>query len=159
MKRNKDRAVLAAGLVALALVAGACAEAAGPNESTVDNGYEEVQYTPTSTTAAPASDEDYGVYRPLSDPTTRTTAKAATDTLDEKFLDLMDEMGLGHIPDDLALNAAVATCGYLAGGNDPEDLFEEIANDPFAPDVIEGIDNVRELPQTMGAASGIFCPY
>lgn len=43
--RMKNRAILAGGIAAIALVVAACADAAGPNESTVDNGYTEVQIT------------------------------------------------------------------------------------------------------------------
>lgn len=159
MNRNKDRAVLAAGLAGIALIVGACAEAAGPNESTVDNGYSEVSTTTTPTTtvakAAPAST----TVAAMDDYPTMEERAMETSFEDNAFLETMEEMGLSHIPDDTLLNAGLATCAFLSTGGDAEILFSEIANDPFQPDIFDGIDNIREMPQVMGAANAIYCPH
>lgn len=174
MKRNKDRAVLAAGLVALAMVAGACAEAAGPNESTVSNGYEEVQHTPTSTTVAPVADRSTSTTSVAPEPDYLTVLEAidivgnggsvqpgdvkATTDIDNLFIAYMDEKGIS-LSEDEALRSAVTTCSFLMQGGDVQELWAEIANDPYAPDIIPGVDNVSELPVLMGAASGAYCSH
>lgn len=83
----------------------------------------------------------------------------ATKSEDDIFLEVLEQQGLGHIPDEVALNAGFATCAFLASGGDAEELFGEIANDPFQPDIFPGIDNIREMPQVMGAANGVYCNY
>lgn len=168
MKRNKDRAVLAAGLAALALVVGACAEAAGPNESTVDNGYEEVQYTPTSSTTSRttstksvASEPDYLTVLEAIDIVGNGGSiqpgdvKATTDT-DGLYIAYLDGKGIS-LSEDEALRAAVTTCSFLMQGGDTQELWAEIANDPYSPDIIPGVDNASELPTLMGAATGAYC--
>lgn len=173
MKHNKDRAVLAAGLVALVLVAGACAEAAGPNESTVDNGYEEVQYTPTSTAAAPIADRSTSTTSVASEPDYLTVREAidivgnggsiqpgdvkATTDIDDLFINYLDENGIS-LSEDKALRSAVTACSFLMQGGDVQELWAEIADDPYSPDIIPGVDNVSELPTVMGAAVGAYCP-
>ena len=169
MKHNKDRAVLAAGLVALALVAGACAEAAGPNESTVDNGYEAVQYTPTSTTTsrttsakAVASEPDYLTVLEAIDIVGNGGSiqpgdvKATTD-MDDIFIAYLDDNGIS-LSEDKALRSAVTACSFLMQGGDVQELWAEVADDPYSPDIIPGVDNVSELPTLMGAAVGAYCP-
>ena len=170
MNRNKDRAVLAAGLVALALVAGACAEAAGPNESTVDNGYSEVRSTSTSTKAAPAA----GTYSaPEYEPDYLTVDEAidivgnggsikpgdvkATTEMDDLYINYLDDNGIS-LSEDEALRSAVTACSFLMQGGDTDQLWLEIANDPYSPDIIPGVDNSDELPTLMGAAVGAYCP-
>lgn len=165
MKHNKDRAVLAAGLVALALVAGACAEAAGPNESTVDNGYEEVQYTPASATVAPASDAPEPDYLTVLEAidivgnggSIQPGDVKATTGVDDLYTTYLDENGIS-LSEDKALRSAVTACSFLMQGGDATELWAEIANDPYSPDIIPGVDNASELPVVMGAATGAYCP-
>lgn len=174
MKRNKDRAVLAAGLVALAMVAGACAEAAGPNESTVDNGYEEVQHTPTSTAVAPAANRSTSTTSIAPEPDYLTVLEAidvvgnggtikpgdvkATTDLDSVYIAYLEGKGIS-LSEDEALRSAVTTCSFLMQGGDVEQLWVEIAADPYSPDIIPGVDNVSELPVLMGAAAGAYCKH
>lgn len=170
MKRNKDRAVLAAGLIALAMVAGACAEAAGPNKSTVDNGYSEVQSTTASTTVAPAADTYSATEY---EPDYLTVSEAidivgnggsiqpgdvkATTELDDLYINYLDDNGIS-LTDDQALRSAVTACSFLMKGGDVDQLWVEIASDPYAPDIIPGVDNSNDLPVVMGAAVGAYCP-
>lgn len=170
MKRNKDRAVLAAGLIALAMVAGACAEAAGPNESTVDNGYSEVRSTSASTTVAPAADtysatEDEPDYLTVDEAidivgnggSIQPGDVKATTEMDDIYIAYLDDNGIS-LSEDEALRSAVTACSFLMQGNDFEDLWAEVASDPYAPDIIPGLDNSNELPVVMGAAVGAYCP-
>lgn len=174
MKINKVRITLTAAVVGLALAAGACAEAAGPNESTVDNGYEEVQYTPTSTAPSPVADRPTSTTSVASEPDHLSVLEAidivgnggtiqpgdvkATTDIDVLFIAYLNENGIS-LSEDEALRSAVTTCSFLMQGGDTNELWAEIANNPYSPDIIPGVDNSTELPTLMGAATGAYCPH
>lgn len=158
MKSNKVRMTLAAVLVGLSMVAGACASQSDP--------YRFVNEDMESTSSAaiqPVTESDRVIGGDSSTYTTThrkpSSNSPGSSMADRPYLKVLDDHGLGHIPDDLAFTAATATCGFLEEGNSPEQLFNEIAGDLFAPDIITGIDNIRELPYVMGAANGAYCPH
>ena len=171
MKKN---ITLATGILAVALTASACASPVGPNESTVDNGYEEVQSTSTSTTVAPVVDRPTSTTSVAPEPDYLTVDEAidivgnggtiqpgdvkATTDLDDTYIAYLKGKGI-YLSEDEALRSAVTTCSFLMQGGDVEQLWVEIVDDPYAPDIIPGVDNATELPTLMGAASGAYCRH
>lgn len=164
MKKN---ITLAAGILAVALTASACATD-GAREY---DGHEEVQSTSTSTTVAPAADT-YSATEYEPDYLTVDEAidivgnggtiqpgdvKATTDT-DRLYIAYLKGKGI-YLSEDEALRSAVTTCSFLMQGGDTDQLWAEIVNDPYAPDIIPGVDNASELPTLMGAATGAYCSH
>lgn len=168
MKKN---ITLAAGILAVALTASACATD-GASKYTLDDA--EVQHTPTSTTVAPAADRYTYTTSVAPEPDYLTVTEAidivsnggtvqpgdmkATTDVDNLFIAYLDGKGIS-LSDDEALRAAVTTCSFLANGGDTDQLWAEIAADPYAPDIIPGVDNASELPVLMGAAAGAYCSH
>lgn len=164
MKKN---ITLAAGILAVALTASACATD-GAREY---NGYSEAQSTSTATTVAPAADT-YSATKYEPDYLTVDEAidivgnggtiqlgdvKATTDT-DRLYIAYLKGKGI-YLSEDEALRSAVTTCSFLMNGGDTDQLWAEIVNDPYAPDIIPGVDNASELPTLMGAATGAYCSH
>lgn len=76
---------------------------------------------------------------------------------DEVYLEYLDEEGFTQ-SDDLLLTAAQVTCQFHREGGSVDQLWVEIAMNPYDSDVIPGVDNVDELPTLMGAATAVYCP-
>lgn len=171
MKSNKIRMTLTAAVVGLSMVTGACASPLDQNESTVGNGYKEVQPTSTSTTVAPAADTysateyepDYLTVHEAIDivgngGSIKPGDMKATTDIDKLFIAYLKGEGI-HLSEDEALRSAATTCSFLMQGGDTDQLWAEIAVDPYSPDIIPGVDNASKLPTLMGAATGAYCSH
>lgn len=146
---NKDRAILAAGLVALTFVAAACADAVGPNESTVTSSPSTVEASPvvesvnTSTTSATATPR-------------ATEAELTPQMLDEAALRTLDTVGV-YCPSDAQCLSAVATvCAYKSLGYTSEDLYMELAINPDIEQIMPPFSN-DDIPYFFGVAEGGYC--
>lgn len=157
MKRNKDRAILAAGLVALAMVAGACAEAAGPNESTVTNDKPVSASSTTSTTKSTTSTAPTTTYSAASQADVEEDALeiSGNSSLDQAALATFRQVGVSCPSDDECIAAVQSACVMQDMGYTSEDIYLEIAMFP-EEQVLPGFPN-SAIPHIFGVANGGYC--
>lgn len=177
MKSNKVRMTLTAAVVGLSMVAGACASQSDPvGFANVDRGStssaaiqpvtepdEVIGGGGSTRTTSVASEPDYLTVHEAIDIVGNGGSikpgdvKATTD-MDDIFIAYLDGKGIS-LSEDEALRSAVTACSFLMQYGDFDELWAEIAADPYSPDIIPGVDNSNDLPVLMGAAVGAYCPH
>lgn len=162
---NKDRAILAAGIAVLALVAGACADAVGPNESTVASSSSPVSTTTTATSEpkiTPVTEPDEVIGSKSSSPVSQAAAEddilgiPNTSVIDMAALATLNNMGVYCPSDDACLNAVASVCMYKSMGYTSNDLYVELAMDPYAEQIMPPFSN-DDIPYFFGVAEGGYC--
>lgn len=94
--------------------------------------------------------------RVISEPTTPTTPTLTDEEISElAFLLTLGQEGV-DLPKDVAIRAAETTCLFLEQGGDVDQLFLEMALNPYEQ-VLPEVPN-EDLPFVMGAAVGAYCP-
>lgn len=143
MHTKKIGAVVAAAAAALTFAACEPADTADTAEPLATSHTIE-----TETAAVEETEASSFEYTPPAAPPASVRNQAYFDTL---------QAGGIRIGDDDALLVGMTVCSFFDEGHSAEDLFMEMAMDPYAENILPVVDN-DDLPYAMGAAVAAFCP-
>lgn len=132
--------IMLAALAAGALALGACADPAPGSPSPASSADAAIPAT-TTTQASFARKE--------------APRKTEQEVREESYLKVLREEGI-YLDDKTALLAGRTTCQFIDEDGSVDQLFYEMASDPY-DQVLPEISN-NDLPFIMGAAVGAFCP-